>query len=136
MSTNARFTVGVSNHSSARTLRQARVHDMEALALLPLAVRRYIGEFTFSLSAVSVLLFYQGIRRQCSSDYEAEVYTLRKLAQIEGLDLDAFAAKYEAKHKTPYPHKAAGVPVLRYGALIARRGRGRIRVPVEISEAA
>lgn len=124
MASNYRATVPIGDGVS-RTLEELRARDMAALEQLPPSLRRMLNELTIELSAYTVLLFYQDICSKASSDHEAEVYTLRKLVQIESDDLTRFAAIYNERHRTQLPHDAADVSVLRYD--VARRQRNRIR---------
>lgn len=82
-------------------------NDMAAFDQLPESLRHMVQDFVIELSAETVLAFYQSILRQArdfgGSDYEAEVYTQRKLQQVEALELDQSGAAVE-------------VSVLRYGA--------------------
>lgn len=119
---NYRGTRKVGDLSGSRTIEQARLADMRALEALPAAVRQLLNELAISLSAETVLAYYQSIARQArdfgGSDYEAEVWTLRKLSQIEAEDQNRFALAHSAHHK-------ADASVLRYGPL-ERAGRKRV----------
>lgn len=133
-STNVRATVKVGEPTGARTLRQARIADAAALEALPEAVRAALNELTINLSAASVLAYYRDVERQAcqfgGSPYDAEVWTLRKLAAIEAGDLDAFAEQYQRGYKAPLPHVGAQATVLRYGPQ-GRRGRLRLQEVVK-----
>ena len=100
---------------------------MAALEQLPHALRQLLNELNIALSAVTVLAFYRDICRQASSDYEAEVYTGRKLTAIEDEELHRFAALYPGKH----PHTAADASVLRYGSAdrVVKRRAKLLRLP-------
>jgi hypothetical protein len=128
---NVRATVKIGEHSGARTLRQARIADMAALEALPASLRWLLNELTICLSAGTVLAYLRSIERQArqygGSAFEAEAWTLRKLAQIEADDLDAFDLRYREQCGYPLPHIAAGVSVLRYGPREGREWRHRPR---------
>lgn len=80
---------------------------MEAFDQLPESLRHMVQDFVIELSAETVLAFYRNIvdqaRESGGSDYDAEVYTQRKLLQLEALDLEKAGAAVE-------------ISVLRYGA--------------------
>jgi len=116
---------GISN-----TEEELRANDMVALEQLPASLRQLLCELNIKLSAVTVLAFYRDICSKASSDYEAEVYTQRKLNAIEDEDLSRFAADYNRKHRVRLPHTAAEASVLRYGSLerVARRRAKLLRV--------
>jgi hypothetical protein len=126
---NYRGTRKVGDISGSRTMRQARTADMRALEALPAAVRQLLNELAIPLSAESVLAYYQSILRQArdcgGSDYDAEVWTLRKLAQIEAEDQNRFALGHRQQYRADLPHEAADASVLRYGPL-ERSGRKRV----------
>ena len=139
MRTNHRSTLKVETPPGVRTAHQLRRVEMAALEALPASVRQMLNEFAIEVAAWKVKAYYDSIARQAAelggSPYDAEIWTLRKLTEIEGQDLDAFAALYQATRGLPLPHAAAGVSVLRYGPLdragrvgprraLARRGPG------------
>lgn len=113
------------------TIEEARERDMAALELLPQALRQLLNELNIALSAVTVLAFYRDICRQASSNYEAEVYTSRKLVAIEDEELHRFAAEYRSRHRQEHPHTAADASVLRYGSTdrVAKRRAKLLRLP-------
>lgn len=150
---NTRTALPIEMPPGVRTLRQLRRVEMDALEALPAAVRQYLGEFAINVAAWKVKLYYDAIARQAAelggSPYDAEVWTLRKLTATEGQDLDAFAADYAAHWRSPLPHAAAAVSVLRYGPLersgrvagsrrphsLARHGAGPLPMPAQPEEA-
>jgi len=80
--------------------------EFAALEALPESLRHMVQEFIVELNAETVLKFYQSICRQArelgGSDYEAEVYTQRKLHQIEeqelaGAPLEVSVLRYGAR---------------------------------------
>lgn len=125
--TNYIATVKTGDGVGSTSLRQARVVDMAALALLPQSVRFLLNELAIKLSSERVLAYYGSIARQArernASVYDAEVWTCRKLAAMEADDLDRFAAVYRATHGHPLPHDAANASVQRYGPLALRPQR-------------
>ncbi len=129
--TNVRVTVKLGEHTGATTLRQARIADMDALEQLPGPVRFLLNELAIKLSAGTVLAYLRSIARQArqfgGSEYEAEVWTCRKLAAIEADDIDAFGAEYQAQYRFALPHIAAGATVQRYGPLEGRVASHRRR---------
>lgn len=106
--------------SGSRTIRQARLADMRALEVLPPAVRHALDDLNINLSAETVLAYYRSIAQQArecgGTEYDAEVWTLRKLAAIEHDDLTRNGAPLE-------------VSVLRYATHVARRGAHPLRIP-------
>jgi hypothetical protein len=102
---------------------------MRALEALPSSIRFLLNELALSLSAETVLAYYQSIVRQArdcgGTDYDAEVWTLRKLAQIEAEDQNRFAMGHRQQYRRDLPHEAADASVLRYGPL-ERSGRKRV----------
>lgn len=149
---NTRTTIPIEGAPpGVRTMRQLRIYEMAALEQLPPSVRFLLSELAINLAAWKVLAYYRSIASQAvtlgGSPFDAEIWTLRKLAALEAQDIDAFAALYRARHGAPLPHAAASVSVLRYGPLgprgrvrasqaLARRGLGRLPMPPEIREAA
>lgn len=93
--------------------------DFEALDALPVSIRRTICENVTKLVCPSVLAYLRSIERQArergGSDYDAEVWTLRKLRTLEGQEMDIWASQHRQTYGVAYPHEAADATVQRYG---------------------
>jgi len=88
---------------------------------LPPAIRRHLQEHAYDPWAVNALALWRMFRRQAGCPRRAERRLLRHMRECEAEELRTFAAAFQARYGTPYPHVAAQASVLRYASATAGR---------------
>lgn len=90
-----------------------------AFDALPPAIRRHLHEHAYDPWAENALALWRSFRRQAGCPRRAERRMLRHMRDCEAQELADFAAAWQARHRTPYPHLAAGASVLRYAGKLS-----------------
>ena len=91
--------------------------EWAAFDQLPQSVRRRLHEHAYDAWSVNALMLWRHYRQLHRTLDRAERALLRYLDYCERLERQAFAEDYGRRYDEPLPHEAAGIPVLRYGAL-------------------